>query len=80
MNGDLSEWFVFIYLFVCMLSLIIVFVNIFIVILDDVFYQVNDREYLGEGVIVVMKKCVKDWFKKIGNVEIVGGVFREFLF
>ena len=77
MNGDSSEWFAPIYLFACMLSLTIVFVNTFIAILDDAFHQANDREYPGEGAIVVMKKCVKDWFKKTGNVETAGGVFRE---
>ena len=77
MKGDSSEWFAPIYLFACMLSLTIVFVNTFIAILDDAFHQANDRQYPGEGVIVFMKECVKDWFKKTRNVDSVRGVYRE---
>lgn len=77
LNGDSSAWFAPIYLFACMLSLTIIFVNTFIAILDDAFHQANDREYPGEGAFDYLRECFKNWIKKTANTDSNKGMYRE---
>lgn len=80
MNGSIEfEVFVFIFLIGCMLSMIIIFVNIFIVILDDVFYEVSGREYLGDELGVYLKSYLVNCVRE-KSILLFKRVFRKLVF